>query len=342
MRLVTFVPPSAVAIPRPGAVVTLDPSDPSPAALPDSSLVLDLAQLARHRASRHPRAAHLFTDLPPTLSDLFVWRPNALNRVRDLIDSVADEPAEDLIAAGVAYPLSAVQLTAPIPAPPTIRDFYAFEEHVRRARSLRNLGMVPEWYEFPAFYYSNPGNVLGLDSIVARPAYTQALDYELEIAAIVGRPGRDLTPDQAEEFIAGYAILNDWSARDVQRGEMAVGLGPAKAKDFATSLGPYVVTPDELADRRSGRGYDLAMAARVNGIETSHGNWAAIHWSFGQMLARASAGVWLRPGDVVGSGTVGTGCLLERPPEERRWLQPGDVVELEIERLGVLRNTVGE
>ncbi|MGH8982466.1 MAG: fumarylacetoacetate hydrolase family protein [Acidimicrobiia bacterium] len=234
---------------------------------------------------------------------------------------------------------------APPMHPPSIRDFYAFEEHVATARRARELEMVPEWYEAPVFYFSNPHSVIGPDAIVAAPPGCEELDYELEVAAVVGTGGRDLASDVAAEHIAGFTIMNDWSARDLQRREMKVGLGPAKGKDFATSLGPWVVTPDEVADRRAGKAYDLTMTARVNGFEYSRGNLADLHWSFGEMLAHASRGTRLVAGDVIGSGTCGTGCILElalvHGGDRYPWLQPGDVVELEVERLGVLRNTVG-
>jgi fumarylacetoacetate (FAA) hydrolase len=231
----------------------------------------------------------------------------------------------------------------PIPPCRTLRDFYAFEAHVKNARARRGLGVIPEWYEFPAFYFSNPGVIFGADAVIPYPRYTEALDYELEVAAVIGTQGINIPVAAAEQYIAGYTIMNDWSARDIQRKEMAIGLGPAKAKDFATSLGPALITPDELEDRRSGKGYDLVMTARRNGVELSRGNWRDLHWSFAEMIARASEDVMLYPGDVIGSGTVGTGCLLELGAENvGGWLQAGDVIELEIERLGVLRNVVGE
>ncbi len=234
-----------------------------------------------------------------------------------------------------------VTIRAPIPRPPSIRDFYAFEDHVKAARARRELQMPPEWYEFPAFYYSNPNAVYGPEEEVPIPSYTKALDFELEIACVIGRPGTNIPELEGESCIVGYTIMNDWSARDIQEKEMKVGLGPAKAKDFATSLGPWLVTPDELEDRRLGPGkYNIAMAARVNGKPLSRGNMNAMHWSFPQMIARASQSVHLQPGDVFGSGTVGTGSILELGPEVHRWLTSGDVVELEVERLGVLRNKV--
>lgn len=240
------------------------------------------------------------------------------------------------------FPLSGVKLLAPISRPPSLRDFYAFESHVKAGNAIRGREIPRQWYEIPVFYFSNAGSILGPEDHVSAPRASQALDFELEVACVIGRAGRDIAPGDAENHILGYTIFNDWSARDLQRQEVAVGLGPAKAKDFASSLGPWLVTPDELADRYAGRPgvYNLSMVARVNGVERSRGNWADLHFSFGDMLARASADVMLQPGDVIGSGTVGTGCLLELTMGQGPWLQSGDTVELEIERLGVLRNTV--
>lgn len=240
------------------------------------------------------------------------------------------------------WPLSEVRLLAPLSNPPSLRDAYAFEQHVRTANQNRGREVPAEWYEFPVFYFSNPTTVFGPGDAIQKPSYTQALDYELEVAAIIGKPGKDITPEQAMEHIFGFTIMNDWSARDVQRKEMKVGLGPAKGKDFATSLGPLIVTPDELESASAGRPgvYTLEMKARVNGNELSRGNWSDIHYSFGEIIARASQGVTLQAGDVIGSGTVGTGCLLELTKAEGPWLQRGDSVELEIEGLGTLANRV--
>ena len=241
-------------------------------------------------------------------------------------------------------PLEGTRLLPPTGVPPSLRDFYAFEEHVLTARRGRGLEMEPDWYQLPVFYFSNPAAVMGDGDEVAVPPGCAALDYELEVAAVVGREGRDLTPDEADGRIAGYCVMNDWSARDLQRREMTLSLGPVKGKDFATTVGPLLVTPDELADRRSGAGHDLAMTASVNGVEYSRASWASIHWSFGEMLAYASRGAALRPGDVAGSGTCGTGCILElslvHGQERYPWLRPGDLVELSVERLGRIRNRV--
>ncbi len=229
----------------------------------------------------------------------------------------------------------------PILRPPSLRDFYAFEGHVRTMWERRG-GTVPEaWYRIPIFYFSNVSEIRGPGEPVWCPAVSQELDYELEVAALIDTPVHDLPAERGEEAIGGYLIFNDWSARDLQREETAVRLGPAKGKDFASSIGPWLVTPDELADERRGKGYNLAMTATVNGTELSRGTWADAQFSFGEMLARASADTRLRPGDLIGSGTVGTGCLLEvRDEILKRYLEPGDEVTLTIERLGSLTTPI--
>jgi fumarylacetoacetate (FAA) hydrolase len=242
--------------------------------------------------------------------------------------------------AEMALPLEEVRLLAPLPRPPSLRDFYAFEQHVATAARNRGRHVAPAWYEIPVFYFSNHTSIYGPGADVPLPR-TEALDYELEIACVIGRAGRDIAEEDATEYIAGYTIMNDWSARDVQAEEMAVGLGPAKGKDFATSLGPWLVTPDELEDLELGDGrYNLTMLARVNGVERSRGNFRDIYYTFAQMIARASRDATLYPGDVLGSGTVGTGCLLELTAGQGPWLAEGDIVELEISGLGTLRNRV--
>ena len=220
------------------------------------------------------------------------------------------------------YALADVDFRPPVLQPPSVRDFYAFEEHVKNARALRGQEVPPEWYELPVFYFSNPAAIYGPEDEIPYPEGTEELDYELEVAAIVGAGGR----------IGGFTVMNDWSARDLQRAEMRVGLGPAKGKDFATSLGPVVVTPDEFD------GTSAVMVARVNGEERSRGDLAQMYHSWDAIVAHAARNTVLRPGDVLGSGTVGTGCILEHG--DGRWLRPGDVVELEVEGIGVLRNRV--
>jgi fumarylacetoacetate (FAA) hydrolase len=239
--------------------------------------------------------------------------------------------------------LDEVKFLAPI-KPTTLRDAYAFEAHVKTANRNRGQEVPENWYKFPVFYFSNPNNNYGHEDLIPCPVYTQALDYELEIAVIIGKSGINIKAEDAEEHIFGYTIFNDWSARDLQVQEMKVNFGPVKSKDFACSFGPAIVTPDALADKAVGRPgvFDLEMVARVNGVELSRGNFKDLYWSFGDIIARASQSVMLNPGDVIGSGTVGTGCLYELTKNQGPWLKSGDVVELEVERIGVLRNIVGK
>jgi fumarylacetoacetate (FAA) hydrolase len=209
--------------------------------------------------------------------------------------------------------------------PPSVRDFMAFEEHVRNTRASRGLEVSPAWYELPVFYFSNPAAIYRHGDALPKPADTEMLDYELELACVIGDSGR---PE-------GFTIMNDWSARDLQAREMAVGLGPAKGKDFATSLGPELVSPDELpAD------LDLRALARVNGEVRTDSRTGGMRWSWEQILAQAARNTpGLQAGDVIGSGTVDRGCVLEHG--DGRWLRPGDVVELEVEGIGVLGNVIG-
>jgi fumarylacetoacetate (FAA) hydrolase len=220
------------------------------------------------------------------------------------------------------YPLTDVDFRPPVLHPPSVRDFYAFEQHVKTARALRGQEVPPEWYELPVFYFSNPAAIYGPEDEIPAPPDSNELDYELEVAAIIGADAR----------IGGFTVMNDWSARDLQRAEMKVGLGPAKGKDFATSIGPLLVTPDEF-DGASG-----TMVARVNGEERSRGNLADMYHSWDAIVAHAARSTHLRPGDILGSGTVGTGCILEHG--DGRWLHAGDVVELEVDDIGILRNRV--
>jgi fumarylacetoacetate (FAA) hydrolase len=226
--------------------------------------------------------------------------------------------------------------------PSTLRDAYAFETHVKTANRNRGQDVPENWYKFPVFYFSNPNNNYGPEDDIPCPSYTDALDYELEIAAVIGKHGINIKPEEAPDYIFGFTIFNDWSARDLQVQEMKVNFGPVKSKDFACSFGPVIVTLDALTDRATARPgvYDLQMMARVNGVELSRGNFNDIYWSFGDIIARASQSVMLNPGDVIGSGTVGTGCLYELTKNQGPWLKEGDVVELEIERIGILRNTI--
>ncbi len=242
---------------------------------------------------------------------------------------------------GLRYRTGEFLFLPPVLRPSTFRDFYAFEQHVKSARARRGLAMIPAWYEIPAFYFSNPNSLIGHDAAAFAPAGCAELDYELELGIVIGRGGKDIASENAWNHVAGFTVLNDLSARDLQRQEMSVGLGPAKGKDFATAAGPWLTTRDEFSDVIADERLTLEMIARVNGRELSRGNVASLHHTIPRLIAHASRDAELFPGDLFGSGTVGTGCILELGAETTGgWLKPGDVVELEIERLGVLRTRI--
>jgi len=260
------------------------------------------------------------TRMPSSLIELLRLGPAGIDLARALA-----EWAESRQAAGL--PISQVHLCAPLPRPNSIRDFMLVEEHVRNS-----FGQVPpEWYQLPVHWKGNPDTVIGPEDEVRWPVYTDKLDYELELAAVLGRAAYRITPEEAVSCIAGYTIFNDWSARDIQFREMKVGIGPAFGKDFATSLGPCMVTADAI-DIKTAR-----MSARVNGETWSDGTLGSMRFSFPEVISLLSAEQSLYPGDVLGSGTIGRGCGLEL----NRWIRSGDVVELEVEGIGVLRNRVG-
>lgn len=226
---------------------------------------------------------------------------------------------------------SNIKLLTPLPNPNSLRDFLAFEAHTKKGYERRGQPMPEQWYKLPVYYKGNHRSLIGPDEPVTWPRYTQKLDYELEWACVIGKQGRDMAEDAAEAYIFGYTILNDFSARDIQMEEMVCRLGPAKGKDFATAVGPYIVTADEIPDPRN-----LNMIARINGEVWSEGNTGTSHWTWAQMIAHVANEEDLYPSDILGSGTVGGGCGYELD----RWIQPGDVVELEVEGLGVLRNPI--
>lgn len=240
----------------------------------------------------------------------------------------------------LGHSIGEVELLPPLPNPSSVRDFMAFENHLLNASKNSGIVIHPNWYDIPVFYFSNHQSIHGPDQTVEIPPGCEKFDYELEIAVVIGKQGKNIKASEVDDYIFGYTILNDWSSRDLQLQEMQVGLGPAKGKDAATSIGPYIVTKDELESHRIDDRFDLEMTAKVNGKLLSKGNFKDIHYTFGEMIERASSGVTLYPGDIIGSGTVGTGCLLELGQDVHPWLQSGDVVELEIKGLGKLRNII--
>ena len=285
-----------------------------------------------------------FLEIPSTLKmALDNWGTNFI-KLKELDDCLPDIniQSHSVGEKPIAFLMNEVQLLAPVPDPQTFRDFYAFEQHVRAARKLRGLEMHPDWFRIPIFYFSNPAAIYGHGSEIPYPRKTNELDFELEFAVIIAGTESDIPSKDADRHIAGYTICNDWSARDLQREEMAMSLGPAKGKDFATSFGPYMVTPDELEDAWDENGkLNLRMTCHVNGTLISDGNTDDLYHSFKDMIERASMNTKLLSGDYLGSGTVGTGCILElRPENTGGWIKKGDVVTLEIKRLGVLENKI--
>ena len=308
------------------------------AALPDGRW-LDLEPARRRAIVREPTLDHdsaLFRQ-PITTLDGGLRRGLRVAAFGEVIDRFEARDEEDDAILGA----DGLRFGPPVLAPPSFRDGYGFERHVEMMWKRRGQEIPEAWYRLAVFYFSNVSELRGPDDPIWAPAGSEELDFEIEIGALIDTPARDLTVERGEEAIGGYMILNDWSARDLQRDETTVRLGPAKGKDFATSIGPWLVTPDELEDARKGAGVDLEMSVTVNGTETSRGRWSDIVPGFGELASRASADVTLRPGELLGSGTIGTGCLLEiREETLGRYLLPGDEVVLSVDRLGTLRNPV--
>ena len=285
-----------------------------------------------------------FLDIPSSLKEaLGDWTAN-FEKIKELDGALSNH---DLVSLSegefqVATLETSVKLLPPVTNPRSFRDFYAFEQHVRSARKLRGLDMHPDWFKIPIFYFSNPVALYGDKAEIPYPIGTEELDFELEFAIIIANGGSNISIDNAKNFIGGYTICNDWSARDLQREEMAMNLGPAKGKDFATSFGPYMVTPDEFENDWDENGkLHLRMTCHVNGKLISDGNTNDLYHSFGKMIERASMNTKLLPGDYFGSGTVGTGCILElRPENTGGWIKKGDVVKMEIEKMGILENKI--
>jgi fumarylacetoacetate (FAA) hydrolase len=293
----------------------------------------------------------LHPDLPISMAMfLNYWDdvyPLALAAERQLLSGVS--------ISSVPTPFEEAHLLAPVPHPTSCRDGYAFRQHVAAARRNRKVDMIPEFDQYPIFYFTNHNSIQGPGEIYCMPDHFEKLDFELEAAIVINRAGRNIKAADADDHIAGLMIMNDMSARRLQMEEMLLNLGPAKGKDFSTVIGPMLVTLDELTSHEipckpghTGKNWNLKMACKVNGIQVSEGNLGDMDWTFAEIIERCSYGVNLYPGDVIGSGTVGTGCFLELngtgklhdPNYQEQWLQPGDIVEMEIDALGLLKNTI--
>jgi 2-keto-4-pentenoate hydratase/2-oxohepta-3-ene-1,7-dioic acid hydratase in catechol pathway len=322
VKLCTFEVPTPVGrVRRLGAVTDSGVAD------------LNFIAAARFEAEGEPRphkAADFF--IPAAMREFLQAGSRAMDAARESLAWFALNPGHTgPTGETLHYPSGDIALLTPLPNPASLRDFFAFEDHVKMGFARRQEPMPQEWYEMPVYYKSGHHNIIGTGADVLWPSFTKRFDYELELAVIVGKKGSNISVEEAPAHIAGYTIMNDFSARDIQRKEMKVRLGPAKGKDWCTAIGPWLVTPDELGDP-----YNLRMTARINGELWSDSNSQTIHWTFAQMIEFLTRDDTVYPGDILGSGTVGTGCGLELD----RWVQRGDVIELEIEKLGILRNRV--
>ena len=319
-------------------------------------------KLVSYLKEEHDQLAVLIDGLLYDMEDLHPDLPNSmsmfLNYWEDVLP-IAQEGAlmieEGKIAQGKGIPFETVELLSPVPFPTSCRDGYAFRKHVEAARRNRRVDMIPEFDQYPVFYFTNQHSIKGPGEIYCMPDHLQKLDFELEAAIVICKHGKNIRADEADEYIGGLMIMNDFSARTLQMEEMLLNLGPAKGKDFATTVGPWLVTPDELEpfevackEGHVGKNWNLKMICRVNEVQVSEGNLSDMDWTFAEIIERASYGIDLYPGDIIGSGTVGTGCFLELngtgklndPNYTEQWLKEGDVVDLEIDELGTLSNTI--
>ncbi len=300
--------------------------------------------------------SHLFdtqvvnSQLPATMADLL---QNWDQHIAAMQMADADIKSGSYAGTGVEY--ADVTVLAPVTHPTSCRDGYAFRQHVAAARRNRRVDMIAEFDQYPIFYFTNHNAIQGPGEIPVMPDHLKKLDFELEAAVVLCRKGRNVKAAEADQYIGGYMIMNDMSARTLQMEEMLLNLGPAKGKDFSTVIGPMLVTPDELEPYKvptkpghTGNSYDLKMHCWVNGVEVSTGSMGDMDWTFAEIIERCAYGADILPGDVIGSGTVGTGCFLElngtgklnNPDYKEQWLQPGDVVEMAIDGLGKLSNTI--
>ena len=293
----------------------------------------------------------LHPDLPVSMA-MFL---NYWDDMMPLARAVEQRIKDGLVRNVMGRPFDEASLLAPVPHPASCRDGYAFRQHVAAARRNRKVEMIPEFDQFPIFYFTNHNSIQGPGNVYCMPDHFEKLDFELEVAIVINRPCRNIIAADADEYIGGLMIMNDLSARRLQMEEMLLNLGPAKGKDFATSIGPMLVTLDELEqyevpckENHIGKAWNLQMKCSVNGTQVSAGNVNEMDWTFAEIIERSSYGVNLYPGDVIGSGTVGTGCFLELNGTGKlndsnyteQWLQPGDVVEMKIDGLGKLTNTM--
>lgn len=319
-------------------------------------------KLVSYLQDEHDRLGVLVDDVVYDMEVLHPDLPNSMSMFLNFWDD-----AFPVAAAGVEFiksgrigkekgrPVSSLQLLAPVPFPTSCRDGYAFRQHVAAARRNRKVDMIAEFDQYPIFYFTNHHSITGPGEVACMPDHFEKLDFELEAAIVICKWGRNIKAEEADEYIGGLMIMNDLSARRLQMEEMLLNLGPAKGKDFSTAIGPCLVTLDELKQYETaakeghvGKAWNLNMVCRVNGVEVSRGNLGDMDWTFAEIIERASYGVDLYPGDVIGSGTVGTGCFLELNGTGKlndaayteQWLQEGDVVEMDIDALGTLSNTI--
>lgn len=288
--------------------------------------------------------------IPSKMSDMLLDWDNQLQRSKEVESQILSGQHSELATA-----LESADLLAPVPNPTSCRDGYAFRQHVAAARRNRGVPMIAEFDQYPIFYFTNHNAIMGPGAIPCMPDHFQKLDFELEVAVVLGKRGRNVKAENADDYIAGFMIMNDMSARTLQMEEMLLNLGPAKGKDFSTVIGPWLVTPDELEAYKVpakpghvGHSYDLKMSCHVNGIQVSAGSVGDMDWTFAEIIERCAYGADIFPGDVIGSGTVGTGCFLELngtgllndPNFKPQWLQAGDIVTMDITGLGHLSNTI--
>lgn len=294
----------------------------------------------------------LHPDLPNNMQMFLLMWEEVIDIARQVDDQLK---SGQHVGSAAGIPYESVQVLAPVPFPTSCRDGYAFRQHVATARRNRKAEMIPEFDQYPIFYFTNHNAIQGPGKVYCMPDHFDKLDFELEAAIVICKAGRNIPAEEADEYIGGFMIMNDLSARTLQMEEMKLNLGPAKGKDFSTAIGPMLVTPDELEaflipakPGHTGNNYGLKMTCKVNGVQVSEGSMGDMDWTFAEIIERCAYGVNLLPGDIIGSGTVGTGCFLELngtgrlqdPNYQEQWLQPGDIVEMEIEGLGTLQNTI--